>query len=168
MRSTLMNGARNGSVSPEQAVNFLIPAEQRGEAVKELKEAQEMNKARDNALTAFNQVSNLATFAEKGTHPIDNPRQIHALTSPITAALSKATAGRFTEQDAGMLESLWPLRGDSDKTREIKRIQMDKLISEKMNFPTLKAWGLDPAQWSRYNAQGQNRIPQSAPVINKK
>lgn len=169
MRMTMLSGVRSGQVGPDQAVQFLIPADQRPAATKELQEAQEAVKARSNALNAFDQVAKAATVGQGMMHPFDNPRQIAALTAPITAQLSKATAGRFTEQDAGMLATLWPRRGESPETQAIKRAQMMKLINEKMNYPVLKAWNLDPGHWGTGSAEGSGGgIQESAPVQRKR
>jgi hypothetical protein len=159
MRMTMLGGVQQGTVPPDQAVQFLIPADQRPQATKELAEAQEAVKARSNAMGAFDQVAKLATVGGLLSSPFDNPRQIHALVGPITASLSKATAGRFTEQDAGMLQSLWPVRGEGLDVQQTKRAAMLRLINEKMNYPTLKAWNLDPGHWGQAQGGGTGQAP---------
>lgn len=168
MRATMLQGAKNGTIAPETLVNFMIQdPEAKKAAMKELPEAQEAVKARDNAINAFDKVSQLNTIGSRVGSPLQSKSQIKAFTQPITAQLSKATAGRFTEQDAGYLETLWPNLADDEKTRLVKRAQMNKLINEKMNYPTLKAYNIDPAQFGQYGTNGQARIQMSAPVKKK-
>lgn len=164
MRKTLLGGQANGAVAPEQVVRMVIPEKEQPAAYKELKEAQGMQRSKDNILGAFDKIAQMQTLGNRVTSPIQSTSQINALKDPIIAGLSKETAGRFTESDAKMLGTLFPTVTDNPQTVQLKRAQVMKTIGEKMNFPTLKAWGIDMNKFGRFNQQGQSSIPESAPV----
>lgn len=169
-RKTLLGGLQNGTADPARVVNLIVPENQRAAANKELVEAQEAVKARDSLLTGLDQVRQLNTVANRTLHPIDSKAQIAAIKGPIVAALSKATAGRFTDQDSKMLDALFAGAMVGDKTFQIQRAQALRLINEKMNYPILKTYGIDPSQMGRYNDQGVSRfthIPVSPPKSRK-
>lgn len=165
MRKTLLSGMNSGQVDPAKVVNLLIPENQRAAANKELTEAQSLSKAKNDALAAFDQISKINTVANRGLHPIDSKKQIKALRDPIIAKLSKETAGRFTEQDADMLGSLYDTIGTSKETNALQRRQLSKQFDEKMNFPILNTYGIMPSSWSRYDSQGSSKIQNLPPNI---
>lgn len=164
MRKTLLSGMQSGHIAPEQVIRSIVPQGEQQAAYKELKEAQDMNKAKDNILSAYSQIAKMNTVAGNLSSPIQTRRAVAAIKEPIVAGLSKATAGRFTEQDAHMLDTFFPSPGDSAQTSQIKQAALNKLLSEKMHFPLLKAYGIDMNSAGRYNPQGQSRVPESAPV----
>lgn len=168
MRRTLLGGMQSGKVAPEQVVRMIVPPNEQGPAYKELKDAQDTIAFRDNALKAFDQLDKTNTVGNRALHVGFTPAAVKALKDPLVAALSKNTAGRFTEQDAGMLESLFPSPGDSPETIRTKRIQLVKMANEKMHFPMLQAYGINMGATGRFDNQGQSRIQESAPVIPKK
>lgn len=167
MRRTLLQGAKSGHVDPAKVVNMIVPENQRADANKELIEAQNMASARDNVLSGFDKLAKINTVGGRMGSPLQTSKQVNAIKQPLVAGLSKATAGRFTEQDAGMLDSLFPAPGDNAETIAIKRNQAAKLISEKMHFPILETYGINIGDTGRYNNQGISRIQQSAPIIKK-
>ncbi len=168
MKKALLGGMGNGAVSPEHIVNMLVPKEQKAEATKELREAQNTVSMKDNIINAFEQLSKLNTVGNRAVHAGFTPPQVKAIRDPLIASLSKDTAGKFTEQDAKMLGALFPSPGDSAETIMVKRNQLNKLVSEKMHFPTLKHYGIDVNNMGRYNKSGVNRITESAPVTKVK
>jgi hypothetical protein len=165
MRRTLLGGMQNGQVQPEQVIRAIVPPNEQNHAYKELQTAQNVVRARDNIVSAFDQVAKINTVGNRVLSPIQAKRQVEAITSPLTAGLSKETAGRFTEQDAKMLETLWPTPGDSAQTINTKRSQINKLVSEKMHFPMLQAYGIDVGSMGNYTLGGQNKRQESAPII---
>lgn len=164
MRKTLLSGMQSGHIAPEQVIRSIVPEREQGPAYKELQEAQTMTKARDNALAAFDQITKLNTVGNRLAHPIDSAKQINAIKGAILPALSKETAGRFTEQDAHMIEKIFDTMGAGPDAVNTARAQLNKLVSERMNFPLLRAYGIDMGSQSRYNQSGKSRIPESAPV----
>lgn len=139
MKKTMLGGMQSGRVSPEAVVNLAVPQEQRKEAVEELKTAQEMSKLRENTLQAFDKVNAMSLGGAL------SPSQKAALVGPIIADISKRTAGRFTEQDAKLLESLFPKSGSvKTEARQVMRSQLNKLFTDRMNFPILKLYGIAP------------------------
>lgn len=138
-RQSILQGAKNGQVSPEAVVNFIVPEHQRKEANEELKTAQEMTSLKANALQAFDKVDKMTLGGAL------SPAQRDALVGPIVADISKRTAGRFTEQDAKLLEKLFPGKGSVQTTaRPIQRAQLEKLFTDRMKFPILKLYGVLP------------------------
>ena len=165
MRRTLLGAGSAGKVAPETLIRMIVPENQQNETFKQLKEAQDTSTFRDNALGAFDKLANINTIGNAAMSPLQTSRQVHAIQDPLTAALSKGTAGRFTEQDAGMLDSLWPAKGDSAQTVAMKRMQLQKLAEEKMHYPQLNQWGIDPRTFGRYHAgTGQKKFQLGQPV----
>lgn len=163
MRKTLLSGAAKGQIAPESVIRMVVPENEQAGATKELKEAQSAYRAKDNVLSAFDKIAELNTVGNRVMSPFQSSRQISALRDPVVASLSKETAGRFTEQDAHMLQTLFPAAGDNAETIAMKRGQTTKLVNEKLNFPELKKWGIDLSNTGRYNSAGRSRIPESAP-----
>lgn len=169
MRRSLMSGISGQDVDPAQKIRMLgtagiIPQPQQAAMYKELTEAQAMNRAKDNIMGAFDKVIGLNTVSNRLSSPIQSKRQIDSIVDPIVAALSKETAGRFTEQDAQMLYKLFPSAGDNNDTTKTKRNQIVKLITEKMNFPQLNAYGINPISAGRYGMSGDKKIQMLPPV----
>lgn len=163
MRKTLLSGASKGQIAPESVIRMVVPDHEQAGATKELKEAQTSYKARDNVLSAFDKIAEINTLSNRALSPFQSTRQIAALRDPVVASLSKETAGRFTEQDAHMLATLFPQAGDTPETLIMKRGQTNKLINEKLNFPALKKWGIDLSSTGRYDSVGNLKIVKSAP-----
>ncbi len=69
------------------------------------------------------------------------------------AQLSKETAGRFTEQDAKFISNLFPAPGDTAETIGDKKQQLQNIITQKMNFPTLSSIGVNvrPKEYANTN-----------------
>jgi hypothetical protein len=164
-RRTMLQGVANGTANPGVVIRSIVPEAHQAAAYKELKEAQDTLKARDNILGAFEQVKKINTLGNSLTSPIQTSRQVNAIIDPLTASLSKETAGRFTEQDAHYLKTLWPAKGDSDETVSRKQNAITHLVSEKMNFPLLDSYGIRPGSQARFDAGGQKKIQLGPPKI---
>lgn len=167
MRKTLLSGMASGHIAPEQVVRAIVPEKEQEPMYKELKSAQSMAKGRDNLLAAFDSLKTLDTVGNRAMSPFQTPKQVNAIKEPLLAQLVKDSEGRITPQDTKMIDAFFPAYGDSAQTQAIKRAQMNKFISEKMNFPQLKAYGIDVSQSGRFNDKGKSRIPESAPNFNQ-
>ena len=168
MKKAAMGGLQ-GISDPSQKIRFgvmtgMIPQPEGEHLYKELGDAQNMVRARDNILSAFDKVGQLNTVTNRATSPLQSKSQIAAIKDPLVAALSKETAGRFTEQDAKFLDGLFPSVTDNAKTVALKRAQIERLISEKMHFPRLQAFGVNPFGEQRYGQGGQKTIQLGPPV----
>lgn len=163
MRQTMMRGMGTGQVDPTMAIRFMAPEGQQMELMKQYASAQSMSKQKDNLLNAFDQVNKIANVQSHLASPLQTSRQADALTEPLLAQLIKDSEGRITPQDTEMMKGLFPRVGDSDSTRRLRRIQLNKFITEKMNFPALAPYGYNPSAGGRYNAQGMDRLPPMAP-----
>lgn len=167
MRRGLLSGMQAGRIAPEHVVRMVVPKEEQVGAFKELKDAQELGDTRDNILSGFDQLVKINTLGNRAMNPIQAKRQIEAIKASIIPGLSKSTAGRYTEQDAGTIEHMFDTAGADDKTVGTQRARLVKLMGEKMHFPILKAYGIDVGRSARFGQQGQSRIQESAPVIGK-
>lgn len=162
-------GLSNPGVGPAQKILMLqkagvMESGEAANAVKELKEAQGTVRARDNLLSAFDQIAKLNTVGNRTMSPLQSKSQIAALRDPLLASLSKDTAGRFTETDSKFIGSLFPSVTDSSETIARKRSALHKLVSEKMNFPALDQYQIPYDGGSRYTASGENKIKLGPPV----
>lgn len=165
MRRTILGGTKQGVIDPSMSIRAIVPEHQQPAAYKELSEAQQMNRAKDNILGSFDKLTHLNTIGNAISSPLQTSKQVSAIRDPLVASLSKETAGRFTEQDSKMLSVLFPAKGDSPQTIQLKRNQINKLISEKMNFPLLNSYGIQPASLGRFNNSGQSKIQMAPPII---
>lgn len=148
-------------VSPEQKIQFLDKSIQ-PQATKEFEDSQKLIQARDNVLDAIKSVAQLNTAANKL-----NPRaysKIAAKWGPMLANLSKETAGRLTPQDVELLDSLKPSVIDGPEEVAVKLDSANRTIMQKIAAPTLVGWGIDPAQKSKYNANGKLKLELGPPV----
>lgn len=142
-KSDLLYGPNSKNIDPETKIRAVVPEGQQEHVLKEYDEAQKMSKAKALALGAFDEASKINTISNRLENPVQSGYQIDALIDPVVAKLSKDTAGRFTEQDAKMLDGLVrPKLSSNDETRALQRRKLEETLNEKMNFPRLKAWGI--------------------------
>jgi hypothetical protein len=164
MRRAIMQQMGQGNADPAFAINFLAPEHEKAGLMKDLQSMQNMGKAKDNLLSAFDQVNKLNQPGNRLSNPIQSYQQITAIKEPLMAQLIKDSEGRITPQDAKMIEPLFPDIKDDAKTRMIKRQRLNAFVSEKMNFPSLVPYGISPAVAGRYTSQGRDRYAVGAPV----
>lgn len=138
-RRALLEGQRFGSTNPEAMIHFMVDPKQQAEANKELQSAQNMATQHKNLMNAFDQVSSMGT-AGRTVHP----GRVAAITQPLLAQLVKDSEGRITPQDTKMMEPLFPAAFDNDQTLALKRQQLDKFVKEKMHYPILQLYGIQP------------------------
>jgi hypothetical protein len=165
MRRTLMNQTQNGKIDPATYIRMVVPEGQQQAAYKELGEAQEASKARDNALHSFDEMNNLNTVGNRIGSPIQSKSRVDALRNNLAVQIARASAGRVNEYEFEAAKQLFPKPGDDEKTIQLKRTQLNKFMNEKMNYPMLKSYpGLMP-QPGQYNDVGASRIQESAPNL---
>jgi hypothetical protein len=63
-----------------------------------------------------------------------------------------------------MIRTFKPAITDDAKTLKFKATKLNNFVSEKMNFPGLRPYGIDPSKFSHFNQLGQSRILEQAPV----
>lgn len=125
---------------PAQKIQFnpIMTPEQKNEAFKQLGTFQNMNTIRNNMLNAFDQVDKMYLAGAF------SPQKRNALLEPLLAQAVKDSEGRITPQDVPMIGALLPAGKDMGKdTRILKRAQLAKFMSSKMNFPMLSLAGID-------------------------
>jgi hypothetical protein len=160
MRKTLL-GANQSQVGganlpPENKIRALIPpGPEQDKHFKELAEAQKTIKTRDNLMDAFDKVAKMQTLGQRLANPVQSTSRINALVEPLTAGMSKETAGRYTEQDAHAIKALWPTLKDNADTVAQKRSELERINNEKINFPGLKSIGINPESFSQYKGPAE-------------
>ena len=158
-RRTMMSGSPGSEVAPEFKIKTFLQGPEQSAALKDLDEARVQKKEFDHAMSIFDEVDKLQTPANRLGSPIQTSSKIHAAVNPLIAALSKATAGKFTEADSGMLEPLLPKVTDDAQTRRYKRAKLQQLVQEKMVVPsTLSAIGINPFGQGTFKMNGENKI----------
>lgn len=156
MRRTLLGGMQKGDVAPERIIQMLVPEHEKEHALKELTSAQNAVSAKDRILDAYDRLTQLNTVGN-----LANPmahRQVKAITGAVIPGLSKETAGRFTEADAHYLENIFPKTGNTAETNAKNRIELVKLLNERLHFPRLKYYGIDMSNQGRYDSRGESKI----------
>lgn len=168
MRRTLLGAANQGKADPALVIRAIVPQNEQEKYQKELGEAQSVVQARDNIMSAFDQLSQINTVGNRIKHVGFEPAAVSALRDPLIAGLSKETAGRFSEADAQFIGSLFPAAGDSPETLKTKRIQIEKIATQKMHYPMLKSIGINVDSMGRYKPGGASKFQEGAPVLPKK
>lgn len=167
MRKTMLNGMATGKVAPASVVEFMVPAEARPAARKELKDMQDAIALRDHTLSAFDQIAKLQTLGSRISSPIQSKRQIAAIEGPVLDKLTKDTSGRVTPQTVDLIKDIFGKVGNSPETQMKARESLRNLVSQNMHYPTLEAYHITPDSIGRFNNQGKSNIPTKAPVPNK-
>lgn len=130
------------SGNPGMMVSAVVPENQQQKAFEELKAMQTLGSGITKAMAAFDKIDKLNTVVGRAARLGFERADVKALREPITAELSKETAGRFTEQDAHMLDTLWPKPLDNEQTIKTKRSAIKSLLMQKMHSPLLEAYGI--------------------------
>ena len=151
------------NLDPALKVRFGVPESKQKEVFKELETAQNMAKARDNVLEGYDQIAKINTVGNRTFSPIQSKREIEAIRGTIIPALSKASAGRFTREDAAYIEKIFSEPGNTESTVKKNKEHLLKFINEKMNFPQLKAYNINPNPNSLYQPDGSSVITQGKP-----
>jgi hypothetical protein len=176
MRKSLLSAApgqeSQADMDPSMKIRALsmsgfIPKEQVEPMMKQLQSAEDMSKQKDNVMGVFDKLSQINTVGNRITSPIQTSKQVNALRESELGKLVKESEGRITPTDVEMLRGLFPAPGDSQETSMMKRNQMNKFLSEKMNFPQLKAYGISPGA-SRFASSGEKKIQLGAPKLQGK
>ncbi len=161
MRKTLIQGAQSGQIPPSRVIEMIVPEHLKGEAQKQLREAQDAGALRDNTLSAFDQMAKINTLA--GTLNPQTRMQVSALRDVTLDKLTKDTSGRVTPETVKLIGSIFDSKLANSKTLGVQRAQLDHLLSQGMHYPILKDYGI-PVGPSLFNASGASRIPESAPI----
>lgn len=164
LRQAAFKGMKHGNVDPSMIIQYVAPEKDREHLMKDLGDMNELTKTKDNIMSAFDQVNSLMHSPERLTHPIDTQRKIDAIKGAVIPGLSKSTAGRFTEQDSQFIDKIFPSTLEGAGATKTNRQQLDKLTSEKMNFPALEPYGIRPK--SKYKDMSQFNL--NAPVAPRK
>lgn len=166
MRRSMLSGAQSGQIDPSTIIRFspIIPEGEKEAAFKELATMQNMNKSKSNLLGGWDKFNSLNTYGKRAVSPLQTGSMMKTIEADL-GQLAKDSEGRVTTADVDYLKTQLPTITDDKQTRDYKRNKFNSFISEKMNFPRLKSAGIDTENSGRFNAQGQNKIQESAPRI---
>lgn len=142
-----------------RSISALVPKEEQPAAFKEYQELQATASARDKVLQAMDKVAQINTVGNRALNPLQSKRQIDAITGPMVAGLSKETAGRFTEQDAGMLAPLFKTLGDNPQTLAVKKQEAMDLFAPKLQSSVLEGYGIPISKMARFNSGSSFQHP---------
>lgn len=164
MRKTMLSGMQAGKIDPSMTIRMIVPEGEKSQAYKELAEAQQLTKFRDNALAGFDSLDKINTVGNRMTSPVQTPRQVNSIRSVLLSEMSKELAGKFTEFEMENLKSAFPEAGDSKETINLKKAKLNQILGQKMNFPILSSYGIMPQNNSRYESSGEKKIKLGPPV----
>jgi len=169
MRQSLLDGVKAGRMDASTYLRAVVPENEKKDVAKEVAEAQALTHLRDNALAAFDKISQVGTLGAQALSPIDARAQKNALIEPLSAVLGKELAGRFTEADAATFRTLLSAEGRSAETRALQRQQLNKFLTEKMHFPMAEQYiPKDVLVKSQFNAAAQPKFKEMPPVLPSK
>lgn len=171
MRRTILNAGQPGGaqvkIRPEMKIKAIIPEGEQAAYMKELAEAQDTAKARDNLLSAAAQLDKINTAKHRIFDPIQTPKQVAAIAGPVIEQLAKDKEGRVTPTTVNYLMGLMPSPLDTGETPRIKRQRLQLFIDQKMNYPKLKSIGIDVNDFGGYDNQGNPHFTKLPPNIKK-
>ena len=153
------------NVPPAVKIHYGVDAKQQEAAYKMLDTADELTKARDNALEAFDRVNAARSMAFKTGHPLQavSGAESRQMEEPM-AILAKDATGRFNPEEAARLRAQFePSSLDQPEGVITRRNAMLDAFQRKMNFNQLKGLGI-PIPQGRYDDAGRLRIPVMPPV----
>jgi hypothetical protein len=155
MRQAALNGMKSGQIDPSIGVRFIVPENQQPAAYKEVQQAQSMMKGRDNLLSGFDFVTKNNTLGNRVMHPFNSSSQIDAAWDPGIAQLTKDSEGRITPQDLPLINSFKPKMSDSAQVTRFKKQKFENFIQQKMTFPVLDSYGINPTKNNMGNSGQQ-------------
>lgn len=162
MKKTLLGQVNTGETTPQQEahiIGMLAPPEQRGEAMKQLGEAQQAQSLKDDTLNAFDTIAKQQTLANRIGHPIQSKQIIDSVQNLILDKLTKDTSGRVTPETVKLVGGIFPGLATGKVSAAQARATLDNILSQGMHYPALE--NLNITKYSRGGAQAA--IPQSAP-----
>lgn len=168
MRRAMLSGMQNGQMDPAMVIRNMVPEKQQAEAYKELKEANEQIKARDNVMSAFNDLNKTNTVGNRLSSPIQSKSQVNALRNLLSVELARAAAGRVNEYEFKAAQEQFPAVGDDAETIQKKMNYLSKFIEAKMSHPILESYGINVGSvkpGGRFGSGGQKKIQLGAPVL---
>ncbi len=171
IRQTLQNGQGQGTSAMNPATNIrlngmigMMNPSQQAEAEKQLQTAENMGRQRDNLLNAFDVVNDNNTVGNRIAHLGFTPAKTAAARDPLLAQLVKDSEGRITPTDIDLMKPLFPTPGDAPSTIAFKKQKMAQFVDEKMHFPLLDAYGINPYGKRMHTQQGQSKVTEGPPV----
>jgi len=165
MRRALLTGVAKGNIDPETMIRvnpYDAPAGQQESALKELKEAQSATALRDNTLSAFDEMAALNTVGGIVGSAGQNILKVRALKGAALDKLTKDVSGRVTPETVKLIGGMFDTLLATPGTVTVQRRELNRLLSQGMNYPALKAFGVDPSTLSsQFNKQGASRFSET-------
>lgn len=164
MFRTITAGARNGTVPPEMVIRGVVEPSQQKQYQDQLQDAKKMASIHDNLLKAYDEYAKENTVGNRLANPIQSKARLDAIVGATIPALSKETAGRYTESDAKSLGDIFKKIGADPKTVAANRQLLQRMMNEKQQYPMLNSIGIDTNRFNQYSNQTARPIPQGKPV----
>lgn len=151
-QETTPGGARVNSVSglnPSTIIQRLAPEKERERLMKDAKELEDHQSARQAVLSSFDKVANLSSFSKlyNPLHPYDsyqNHKTVEGLINPVLEDYTHKVAGRTTAENVSLIKSAFARVGNDAKTNSELRRTIDSIMRGEMNYPSLRPYGVTP------------------------
>lgn len=151
MRQGLMSGSAQGQVRPEMLIMYsgMVPKEQQGEALKQLKEMQDMQSTRDHAIETMRKVFQLNTVANRLGNPQQSKQQIAGLLAPLKLEIPRMLAGKVSDVEIHKIEDALNNFWDNQDTLNSKISNLEAVFNNQMNYPLLRLAGVQTQSQAR-------------------
>lgn len=158
-RKTLMSGVSSGSLQPEALIRAgVVPKEDSEDFKKQAQAAQNAISLRDDVLNAFDQVAKINTLGNRALNPLQSQYQLDAIKGPILDKLTKDKSSRVTPETVKLVGAAFSHMGSDAETTAKGRQSLNALLTQDMNFPVAKAYGIDVNRMGRYDMNGVPRF----------
>lgn len=166
VKRTQMSVMSNPNVEPEQKLQALltmgsINPQQHAEAVKELADYRNVEKASADIFNYFGQAAKENTVARTGAGLLREPAAIGLMENALLP-LVKDKEGRVNEFDFATVKKFEPRPGDSDSKVKEKLSGLHDWVRQKQSHPNLEGLGILQRTQSRFNPNGQAKTISSA------
>lgn len=148
---------RISQLKPQTAIGLMIQdPKEKENAYKELSQAQEIDKLRNDTMGAFHSLD------KKFLAGVLTPGDRSSFIQPYAGRLAKLAEGRFNLQESNQqMNSMMPSPGDSKNTRKDKLKALGNFMDSMKVHPTLDKWGINSGIPSIYDDQGQSMIQET-------
>ena len=140
---TVMSGLDQGSVSPEQAVQYLVPKEHQAKVFGEIEAAQNTARMGGEIMNSFETAAKENTIAKTGAGLLRTPGSVYSLHQSMQPTFKDLEG---TVRQAAMentFKNITPSPGDSEHTIQQKREALQGYLQSKASTPVAKGFGID-------------------------
>lgn len=140
LRQTILQGMKQGSVSPAEAIPHIITDHaDKAKAFEEVRHIENQKKAIKTVSDTLDQIDKVQSGTNRVFSPLQSRSQINALNLQI-AGLGKEIFGRLNEQELKMLADNHYELTDDAKTRAVKKQNIINMMSKDVSHPVLDSY----------------------------